>query len=95
MDPNRLADELELLPAEAGADTVLVRPENDVVFARATPDNGMAWAAPSQVAIDCLAGTGRMPSEGEALIGWMREHESEWRSPSIRALLDDAPGGKE
>ena len=89
MDPRELAEELELLPADAGADTVLVRPENDVAFARATPDNGMAWAAPSQVAIDCLAGTGRMPSEGEALIGWMRENESEWRSPSIHALLHD------
>lgn len=88
MDPRALADELALLPAESGADTVLIRPENDVAFARAVADGGMAWAAPSQVAIDCLAGGGRMPSEGEALIGWMRENESEWRYPSIQALLD-------
>jgi hypothetical protein len=91
MDPRALADELELLPTEAGADTVLVRPENDIVFARAARDRGMAWAAPSQVAIDCLAGSGRMPSEGEALIGWMRENESAWRCQSIQALLDDSP----
>lgn len=90
MVPRALADELELLPTEAGADTVLIRPENDIVFARAARDGGMAWAAPSQVAIDCLAGSGRMPSEGEALIGWMRENESEWRYPSIRALLDES-----
>ncbi len=89
MDPRALADELELLPTDAGADTVLIRPENEVAFARAARDGGMAWAAPSQVAIDCLAGSGRMPSEGEALIGWMRENESEWRYPSIQALLDD------
>jgi len=88
MDPQALADELELLPAESGADTVLIRPENDIAFARADRDGGMAWAAPSQVAIDCLAGTGRMPSEGEALIGWMRENENEWRYPSIHALFD-------
>ncbi|MGI8427127.1 MAG: hypothetical protein ACR2FO_07735 [Actinomycetota bacterium] len=94
MNPRELADELELLPAEAGADTVLVRPENDVAFAWAARDNGMAWAAPSQVAIDCLAGTGRMPSEGEALFAWMRENEDEWRYPSIRALLDDASDGR-
>lgn len=87
MDPRALADELQLLPADAGADTVLIRPENDVAFARADRDGGMAWAAPSQVAIDCLAGSGRMPSEGEALIHWMRDNESEWRYPSIRALL--------
>ncbi len=90
MDPRALADELELLPTDAGADTVLIRPENDVAFDRAKPDGGMAWAAPSQVVIDCLAGSGRMPSEGEALMGWMRENESEWRRPSIRALLDDS-----
>lgn len=94
MDPRALSDELELLPADAGADTVLIRPENDVAFARASRDGGMAWAAPSQVAIDCLAGTGRMPSEGEALIGWMRENESTWRYPSIHALLEDDSNGQ-
>lgn len=92
MDARALADELELLPTETGADTVLIRPENEVAFARATRDGGMAWAAPSQVAIDCLAGSGRMPSEGEALIGWMRENEGEWRYPSLEALLDGSSG---
>jgi hypothetical protein len=76
-----------LFPAEAGADTVLTRPDNNVAFARAKPDGGIAWAAPSQVAIDCLAGTGRMRSEGEALIEGMRQDESRWRWPSIRDLL--------
>jgi hypothetical protein len=90
MNPRELAAEFELLPADAGADTVLIRPDNNVAFARADRDGGMAWAAPSQVAIDCLAGTGRMPSEGEALIGWMRENESAWRHRSIRSLLADA-----
>lgn len=88
-EPRELANELQLLPAEAGADTVLIRPDNDVAFARARLDGGMAWAAPSQVAIDCLAGSGRMPSEGEALIGWMREHENEWRRESIQSLPTD------
>lgn len=95
MNPRELEAELELLPAEAGADTVLIRPDNNVAFARAAPDGGMAWAAPSQVAIDCLAGTGRMPSEGEALIGWMRQNTGAWRYPSIRALLADATDKEE
>lgn len=90
MNPNELGEELELLPADAGADTVLLRPDNDVVFARAEREGGIVWAAPSQVALDCLAGNGRMPSEGEALIDWMRQNEGRWRSPSIRALLDDS-----
>jgi hypothetical protein len=92
MNPRELAADLELLPAEAGADTVLIRPDNEVAFARAVRDGGIAWAAPSQVAIDCLAGSGRMPSEGEALIGWMRDNESAWRSRSIRAPVADASG---
>jgi hypothetical protein len=89
MRPRQLEAELELLPADAGADTVLVRPDNTVAFARASHDGGFAWAAPSQVAIDCLSGTGRMPSEGEALISWMQKNESEWRYGSVRELLDD------
>lgn len=91
-NPLELASELELLPAEAGADTVLIRPDNDVVFARARQDGRIAWAAPSQVAIDCLAGTGRMPSEGEAVIDWMQENEDRWRYPSIGPLLADVTG---
>jgi hypothetical protein len=91
MIPRELASELELLSAEAGADTVLIRPDNEVAFARAAPNGGLAWAAPSQVAIDCLAGSGRMPSEGEALIGWMEADESRWRYPSIGALLKASP----
>ncbi len=87
MKPRDLAEELQLLPTETGADTVVIRPDNDVVFARATKAEGLRWAAPSQVAIDCLAGNGRMPAEGEALIEWMRKDEGRWRSSSIKALL--------
>jgi hypothetical protein len=97
MSPRELASELDLLPAEAGADTVFIRPDNNVAFGRAQPDGGIAWAAPSQIAIDCLAGTGRMPSEGEALIAWMRANEDRWRYESIRALLaesSDEEGGR-
>lgn len=89
LTPRELAEELGLLPAEAGADTILIRPDNEVVFARSTADEvGLTWAAPSQVAIDCLAGSGRMPAEGAALIDWMRDNEGQWRSPSIEALIE-------
>ena len=93
MTPRELAQELDLLPAEAGADVVLVRPTNKVVFARAVRDDGSVWAAPSQVAMDCLAGSGRMPAEGDAVIGWMRENESAWRYPSIEAMAEAAERG--
>lgn len=95
LTPRELAEELGLLPAEAGADTVLIRPDNEVVFARSKADEGgLTWAAPSQVAIDCLAGSGRMPAEGAAVIEWMRDNESQWRSPSIEALLESSDHGK-
>jgi hypothetical protein len=88
LKPRDLAEELQLLPTETGADTVLIRPDNEVVFARVTRAEGLRWAAPSQVAIDCLAGNGRMPAEGEALIDWMRKDESRWRYSSIAPLLE-------
>jgi hypothetical protein len=34
----------------------------------------------TKAAIDLLTGNGRMPSEGEALLEWMRRHESARRS---------------
>ncbi len=92
MEPRRLADRLGLMPVEFGADVILVRPDNEVVFQRAEPDGNLLWAAPSQVAIDCLAGGGRMPAEGEAVIGWMGANEEAWRLPSIRSLLEPLGG---
>jgi hypothetical protein len=93
MKPRDLGENLALLPTDSGADTVLIRPDNEVAFARSTSAEGLRWAAPSQIAIDCLAGSGRMPAEGEAVIGWMREDESRWRYPSIDALLESAANG--
>lgn len=78
-----LATELGLLPTDAGADTVLIQPENDVVFTGCERDGGIAWATPSQVATDCLSGSARMPSEGEAVLDWMRADERRWRLPAI------------
>lgn len=36
--------------------------------------------APSQLAVDLLTGTGREPSEGDELLGWMRADEDTWRA---------------
>lgn len=91
-EPRAVAADLALMPVEFGADVIVVRPENDVVFQRSQSEGRLRWAAPSQVAIDCLSGVGRMPAEGEALIDWMRANEETWRVPSIRSLLE-AVGG--
>lgn len=94
-DPGGVAEKLELMPVESGADVILIRPGNDVVFRRAERDRGLLWAAASQVAIDCLAGSGRMPAEGEAVIGWMRENEERWRLPSIRDAFESPERARE
>ncbi len=45
------------------------------------------YVAPSQTAVDCLTGNGRMPSEGEAVIEWMANNEAKWRKASLGDAL--------
>ncbi|MGO9656839.1 MAG: hypothetical protein ACLP7F_00515 [Acidimicrobiales bacterium] len=85
-----LAAELGLLPADEGANVALLGPYDAVVWARTTIEDGVRWASPSQVAVDCLTGNGRMPAEGEALIRWMAKNEDRWR---LGALAEVTPLG--
>lgn len=57
-----------LLPADYGADVILLEPYDQVVTERSVTVDSLKVVAPSQLTLDCLAGNGRMPSEGEALI---------------------------
>jgi hypothetical protein len=82
-DVAQTAEALGLLPADDGANVALLRPFDPVVWERTTTDAGITYAAPSQVVVDCLTGTGRMPAEGEALLSWMMENESSWRYSSL------------
>ncbi|MGH9171186.1 MAG: hypothetical protein ACRD0Z_09995 [Acidimicrobiales bacterium] len=86
-DLQATAETLGLLPADRGANVVLLRPFDDVVWARTTREDGTTYAAPSQVAVDCLTGNGRMPAEGDALLTWMMQNEQEWRAPSLAEAL--------
>jgi hypothetical protein len=81
--PRLLANELNLLPAEEGANVMILKPFDPVVFARTRLEEGLRYAAPSQIATDCLGGNGRMPAEGEALLDWMGAKEPSWRLPSL------------
>jgi hypothetical protein len=82
-EASALAEALRLLPADDGGNVVLLRPFDPVVWERATEDDGLTYAAPSQVVVDCLTGTGRMPAEGEALLAWMADNETSWRYGSL------------
>ena len=84
--PALIGRDFGLLPTEEGANVALLRPFDQVVWLRTPIEDGLRYAAPSQVVVDCLSGNGRMPAEGEALLAWMQANEPEWRADSLEAL---------
>ncbi|GAA2195638.1 hypothetical protein GCM10009848_64230 [Micromonospora lupini] len=78
-DVTEAAEKLKLRPVDAGANVLLAQGKYDVVFDRLVQDDGLLYAAPSQVAVDLLTGPGRAPAEGQELLDWMEEHEQAWR----------------
>jgi hypothetical protein len=96
-EPELLATRLRLLPASEGANVGFLWPFDPVVWGRTRwSADGLQFAAPSQIAVDCLTGNGRMPAEGEALLAWMTENEAAWRRDSFedRDRRDDGPEAK-
>lgn len=85
-DVNAVANALELIPADQGANVVLLRPFDPIVWERTDEESGLRYVAPSQAAVDCLTGNGRMPAEGEALIEWLLENEPAWRLDGLAEL---------
>lgn len=82
-EPEFLAPRLGLLPADEGANVGLLWPYDPVALGRTSFAEGLQLAAPSQVAVDCLTGNGRMPAEGEAVLSWMEQNENAWRSDNL------------
>lgn len=83
-DAQATAAELDLLPVQEGANVVLLRAFDPVAWERSRIVDDVACCAPSQVAVDCLTGNGRMPAEGQELLRWMAQDESRWRAPSLQ-----------
>ncbi|TDC70176.1 hypothetical protein E1200_06185 [Actinomadura sp. GC306] len=77
--PDEVGDQLGLLRVDKGGDVLLLRAHDPVVFERTADHNGIRRVALSQLALDCLSGPGRMPAEGEAVLGHMEESTSLWR----------------
>ncbi|MEU9298705.1 helix-turn-helix domain-containing protein [Streptomyces sp. NPDC048266] len=80
LDMEDVADELGLLPVTEGADILLLKEPDSFVRSRSEFIKAVQYVAPSQTALDCLAGPGRMPAEGEALLGFMEKFPEEWRA---------------
>ncbi|MGW6410477.1 helix-turn-helix domain-containing protein [Streptomyces vinaceus] len=79
LDSDDVADELGLLPVADGADVLLLTEPDPFVRTGAEFVDGVQYVALSQAALDCLAGPGRMPAEGEALLDFMGSNPKEWR----------------
>jgi hypothetical protein len=79
-DPGALAEKLGVRVTETGANLLLLRPYDPVVFERTWSEDGLVFAALSQVAADLLTSPGRGPSEGEELLSWLGEHVDGWRA---------------
>jgi hypothetical protein len=62
------AEDPVLGPGPSGGDVVLLAPADPVVFDRTWSGDGLDCVAFSQLTLDLIGGTGRMPTEGEALL---------------------------
>lgn len=82
-DAERVAKDLRLRPTRTNGNVFTAKPYDPIVYERTRMIDGIEHASISQVLIDCLTGNARMPSEGEALIKWMKQNESQWRSSSL------------
>lgn len=83
---DHIASILRLLRSDTGADVLLLRARSPVVFEGTRLIDEIKYVALSQLALDSLSGTGRMPAEGELLLSYMAEHEQEWRLQNLEQL---------
>ncbi len=74
------AKTLDLRRAESGGNVLLAEPFDLVAFARGFEQDGVQYAACSQVALDLMTGPGRWPAESEAVLQWMQAHEADWQT---------------
>ena len=83
-DPERFAKTTRLLSTTIGANVVLAKPYDPIVFQRGWPNAEFPSVSVTQLAIDLLTGNARMPGEGQLLIDWMRRDPSRWQTASLR-----------
>jgi hypothetical protein len=81
--PDHVGDELGLISFSDGADVLVLRAHDNVVFDRMRVVDGIPHVALSQLVLDSLAGPGRMPAEAEAVLTYMSGHTNEWRRPKL------------
>lgn len=78
-DPELFAGGVDLRPADAGANVLLLVPDDDYPFEGTWVDKGVRFSSLPQVVADLLSGPGRGPAEAEALLAWMTDNAEVWR----------------
>lgn len=79
-DTEKLLSALGAKPTSGATNLLVIEPSEGTPFLRAFEREGLRYAAYSQIAVDLLAGPGRDPEEGDALIAWMVANEDQWRT---------------
>ena len=87
-DPEGIAEVTRLRQVRTGGNVILARPYSPIVFERTWRRADPVNASLAQVVVDCLTGPGRMPSEGDALLDWMRSNAPRWQAPSLTIRSD-------
>lgn len=83
--PDEIGEKLGLIRVPDGANVLVLRAHDPVVFARSRTVDSLPHVALSQVVLDSLAGPGRMPAEGEALLAYMATDTKLWRETTLPA----------
>lgn len=79
-DPIGLIDRLGLRSVERGMNVLVMRPYDDIVYARSRRIEGLDYAAPAQVVADLLTGPGRSTEEAEQLMAVLETSEVGWKN---------------
>jgi hypothetical protein len=85
-DADDFARRYELMPAQQGANVVLLRAADKSQLDRPRQVADKLHVGVSQLAIDLLAGNGRLPEEGEAVLDWMAGHPAGWQLPRLPSM---------
>jgi hypothetical protein len=79
-DPEGALGPLGLRRVEAGANVLLLKPFDTVVYQRSRAEGQLVLVALSQCLADLMTGGGRDPVAAETLREWMARNEDAWRS---------------
>ena len=78
-DPIGLMGQLGLRTVDRGTNVLVMRPYDEVVYAKSRLVDGIGFAAPAQVAADLLTGPGRSSEEAEQLMAALGARDQGWK----------------